>query len=117
MKKKLYFIHFQVLVEKIIKENGKNKIILECLGKYKDTIKDAIKKNKDDFISFENQTRNSTFFNDVKDSKYKKLEDCLEVVYTKITGKPIQQYNNEEKKIKNFIDNIFNSSNHHNMIF
>ena len=104
-------------IEKIIKENGKTKIILECLGKYKDTIKDAIKKNKDDFISFENQTSNSPFYNDVKDSKYIKLEDCLEVVYTKITGKPIEQYNNEEKKIKNFIDDIFNSSNHNNIIF
>ena len=107
-------------IEKIIKENGKTKIILECLGKYKDSIKDAINKYKNDFNSFENQISYSNFYNDVKYSKYIKLEDCLEVVYTKITGKPFQEYNPGEKLnqqnnensdkeiIKNFIDDIFN---------
>ena len=59
-----------------------------------------------------------------------KLEDCLQVVYTKITGKPISQYNNEGKNsnnnnnndkdndndneyklqqtVKNFVEDIFN---------
>ena len=117
-------------IEKIYKENGKTKIILECLGKYKDTIKEAIKKYKNEFSSFENQISYSNFYNDVQNSKYLKLEDCLQVVYTKITGKPISQYKNEGKNsnnnnnndkdndndneyklqqtVKNFVEDIFN---------
>ena len=116
-------------IEKIVKENGKTKIILECLGKYKDTIKEAINKYKNQFGSFENQVSYSNFYNDVKNSKFLKLEDCLQVVYTKITGKPFSEYKNEEKNnnknnndgkktddddsskeitiVKNFIDEIF----------
>ena len=75
-------------IEKIVKDNGKTKIILECLGKYKDTIKEAINKYKNQFDSFENQVSYSNFYNDVKNSQFLKLEDCLQVVYTKITGKP-----------------------------
>ena len=58
-------------IEKIYKENGKTKIILECLGKYKDTIKEAINKYKNEFGSFENQISYSNFYNDVQNSKYK----------------------------------------------
>ena len=112
-------------IEKIYKENGKTKIILECLGKYKDTIKEAINKYKNEFGSFENQISYSNFYNDVQNSKYLKLEDCLQVVYTKITGKPLNQYksgginnnnNNNDKDndyklketVKNFVEDIFN---------
>ena len=112
-------------IEKIYKENGKTKIILECLGKYKDTIKEAIIKYKNEFSSFENQISYSNFYNDVQNSKYLKLEDCLQVVYTKITGKPLNQYksgginnnnNNNDKDndyklketVKNFVEDIFN---------
>ena len=110
-------------IEKIIKENGKTKLVLESLGKYKETIKDSINKYKNEFGSFENQISYSNFYNDVKNSKYIKLEDCLQVVYTKITGKPFEEYKNEENKnennnnenfennqemVKNFIDDIFN---------
>ena len=117
-------------IEKIYKENGKTKIILECLGKYKDTIKEAIIKYKNEFSSFENQISYSNFYNDVQNSKYLKLEDCLQVVYTKITGKPFSQYKNEGKNnnnnnnndkdndndneyklkqtVKNFVEDIFN---------
>jgi hypothetical protein len=106
-------------IEKIIKENGKTKLIMECLGKYKNSIKDAISKYKKEFGTFENEINYSSFYNDVKNSKYIKLEDCLEVVYTKITGKPFEEYNNEvktnssntstnEEIVKNFINDIFN---------
>ena len=117
-------------IEKIYKENGKTKIILECLGKYKDTIKEAINKYKNEFGSFENQISYSNFYNDVQNSKYLKLEDCLQVVYTKITGKPFSQYKNEgtnsnnnnnndkdkdndndyklKQTVKNFVEDIFN---------
>ena len=121
MKRKSFFIHFQVLAyEKIIKENGKTKLVMECLGKYKNSIKDAISKYKKEFGTFENEINYSSFYNDVKNSKYIKLEDCLEVVYTKIIGKPIEEYNNEvktnssnntptnEETVKNFINDIFN---------
>ena len=111
-------------IEKIVKDNGKTKIILECLGKYKDTIKEVINKYKNQFGSFENQVSYSNFYNDVKNSKFLKLEDCLQVVYIKITGKPFNEYQNEEKNnkknnndgkktddeitiVKNFIDEIF----------
>ena len=107
-------------IEKIIKENGKTKLVLECLGKYKDSIKNTISKYKNEFGTFENEINYSSFYNDVKNSKYIKLEDCLEVVYTKITGKPFEEYNNEvkvnssdnaqtnEEIVKNFINDIFN---------
>ena len=115
-------------IEKIYKENGKTKIILECLGKYKNTIEDAINKYKNEFGSFENQISYSNFYNDVKNSKFLKLEDCLQVVYTKITGKPLSQYKNEgnnnynnnnnvnnkdndleeQEIVKNFVEDIFN---------
>ena len=53
VKKKLFFILFLALVlKKIYKENGKTKIILECLGKYKDSIKEAINQYKNEFYSF-----------------------------------------------------------------
>ena len=120
-------------IEKIVKENGKTKIILECLGKYKDTIKEAINKYKNEFGSLENQISYSNFYNDVKNSKYIKLEDCLQVAYTKITGKPfieyqndisVKNYNNQnkynnnnpktvEETVKNFIDDIFNWASNH----
>ena len=99
-------------IEKIVKENGKTKIILECLGKYKDTIKEAINKYKNQFGSFENQVSYSNFYNDVKNSKFLKLEDCLQVVYTKITGKPFSEYNNEEKNNETIINN--NNENNNN---
>ena len=41
-------------IEKIIKENGKTKLVMECLGKYKNSIKDAISKYKKEFGIFEN---------------------------------------------------------------
>ncbi len=102
---------------------------MEYLGKYKDTIKEAINKYKNQFGSFENQVSYSNFYNDVKNSNFLKLEDCLQVVYIKITGKPFSEYKNEEKNnnknnndgkktddddsskeitiVKNFIDEIF----------
>ena len=62
----------------------------------KNTIEDAINKYKNEFGSFENQISYSNFYNDVKNSKFLKLEDCLQVVYTKITGKPLSQYKMRE---------------------
>ena len=99
-------------IEKIYKENGKTKIILECLGKYKDSIKDAINKYKNDYGSFENQISYSNFYSDIKNSKFLKLEDCLQVVYTKITGKPYSEYKNEGNN--NSINNNNNSNNYNN---
>ena len=54
----------------------------------------------------------SNFYNDVKNSKFLKLEDCLQVVYTKITGKPFSEYNNEEKNNETIINN--NNENNNN---
>ena len=54
---------------------------MECLGKYKDTIKEAINKYKNQFDSFENQVSYSICNDDVKNSQILKLEDCLQVVY------------------------------------
>ena len=56
---------------------------MESLGKYKETIKDSINKYKNKFGSFENQINYSNFYNDVKNSKYIKLEDCLQVYILK----------------------------------
>ena len=98
------------------------------MGKYKDTIKEAIIKYKNEFNSFENQISYSNFYNDVQNSKYLKLEDCLQVVYTKIKGKPLSQYKNEginnnnnnnndkdndneyklQQTVKYFVEDIFN---------
>ena len=62
------------------------------------------------------------FYNDVQNSKYLKLEDCLQVVYNKITGKPLSEYKSEginnnnnndnehklKETVKNFVEDIFN---------
>lgn len=115
-------------IEKIIKENGKTKIILECLGKYKDAINKITDEYKNNFISFEESVVDSSFYNDIKNSKYIKLEDCLEVVFTKITNTPYQHYQNknncgfnkgnnnnttknEEKIIKDFVEDLFKWAN------
>ena len=112
VKKKIVFYPFSsISLEKIYKENGKTKIILECLGKYKDSIKDAINKYKNDYGSFENQISYSNFYSDIKNSKFLKLEDCLQVVYTKITGKPYSEYKNEGNNNSNNYNNNSNKNN------
>ena len=45
-------------------------LVLECSGKYKDSIKEAINKYKIKFSYFENQIYDLNFYNDVKNSKY-----------------------------------------------
>ena len=87
-------------IEKIVNENGKTKIILECLGKYKDSINEIMKKYKNNFNNFEDQISFSNFSNDIKNSKYIKLEDALQIVHYKITGKVfnMEEYKNNQKK-------------------
>jgi hypothetical protein len=105
-------------IEKIINENGKTRIILDCLGKYKESINEIMKNYKDNFEYFEKQLINSNFAKDVNNSKYIHLEDALQTIHYKMTGKPfvLEEYNNKknEKKVKsqkeiidNFIEEIF----------
>ena len=108
-------------IEKIINENGKTKIILECLGKYKDSIKEIMKKYKNNFYDLEKNLINSNIYNDINHCKYIHLEDALQIVYNKITGKifnfeEYKQNKDKEKEkdnksneeiIKNFINEIF----------
>ena len=106
-------------IEKIINENGKTRIILDCLGKYKESINEIMKNYKDNFEYFEKQLINSNFAKDVNNSKYIHLEDALQTIHYKMTGKPfvLEEYNNKKNKkkvksqqeiIDNFIEEIFN---------
>ena len=45
------------------------------------------------------------------------MEECLQLVYIKIKGKPLSEYKNKKKnnnnlneKVKNFVDDIFNQA-------
>ena len=49
----LFYPFLSFSIEKMVTENGKTKITLECLGKYKDSINEIMKKYKDNFIDFE----------------------------------------------------------------
>ena len=106
-------------IEKIIEENGKTKIFLECLGKYKDSINEIMKKFKNNFGHFEKQIIKSNIYNDINNCKYIHMEDALQTIYHKITGKTFnfEKYKNNKKEeqeaknqnmiVKNFIDEIF----------
>ena len=106
-------------IEKIIEENGKTKIFLESLGKYKDSINEIMKKFKNNFCHFEKQIIKSNIYNDINNCKYIHMEDALQTIYHKITGKPFnfekykinknkeQETKNQNMIVKNFIDEIF----------
>ena len=115
----LFYPFSSFSIEKMVTENGKTKITLECLGKYKDIINEIMKKYKDNYIDFEKKLIHSNFTDDVNNSKYIHLEDALQTIYYKVTGKPFifEEYKkskNKEKQIKtqneiiqDFVNEIF----------
>ena len=80
-----------------------------------------MKKYKNNFYDLEKNLINSNIYNDINHCKYIHLEDALQIVYNKVTGKNFNfeeyKHNKEKEKekdnksneeiVKNFINEIF----------